>query len=996
MLSPLLLVTLVVALLSVTGVGVVLNSIRFLLNNPPLVAVILLAVCVLAPCNDGHACEQLDESGRLLPCYPLPHSKYVGQMCRAAERRRVLRRLWRDVEYVLGKFSNAVSTGIEGMRPWVSHLCKYLRDGTPILLSTILPVLRTAYTSTLVRRVALAVLFAGLVRYLVRYALVPEAAVLLVSVGAGWTFRAPLWEYLKSTGPDCYNQELAVQSERDARKGCLCLVKHRKQESTPTPRSQSTSIVKDRTTGSEKLRVSPVPKSDPTSTSKAREDESRALIPSPVPIRSTIDEKPKKSKRTPEPKVAAPISATGTRVSKRKVINSTSKSKPVETSAICTTISRLELPHKKTATRAPVLSEPTSGAAIAEKECGVAPTSKIVNVPRTESAISSQEPSISTNLASPPAIINDRRSEIGASQFKAVEQNMDEKKSGPSMAPSVIPEIMASEPKALDENTAGDRKLAKENIELEEKSVSTEATIASVSQANSFDSPNVSIPTAPFTLPASEDPTQTESTSSITGDVGSTEQQMHTSDEHPSQPLPLSTESVISQAAPSSAAVEDAPAATGTPAASNNSTSTSSNSHEREALAIIAPTGKSPKQVTPKRQKMLKSPSRSTSSRVLRLYAPVSRSQVKHGGRAALLKKKHVSKKAKLGRRSKRLAAAAVPPVVSTEPSMAAPVQPPPAAVSETPAPLPEGLGLAGTTAMEVCQRTAEIPTEPAAIGPVANASLDSLDQPMSPTESNPVVSLPVVEHPLPATQPISLTPMSVNPQPATPRVIAPRVPLSIPCKPVDAASFFKPYKPARVPQPGSSAAFVGSSRATAGNGTPRVVSTTPLTIPTAGDLSHFGQHTPVPPVPPAASSLFAGPLRTSAEQVSVPEPTPVKPAPALKTGPIIVHNPAEEELIAAFKKSSGQRKSSKLTETDLDYKLVIAPSTPGACRQLGRVEAQKSVAPRKNVVYSLDAQGKNRVAAGEVGKDAYVYKWNLDLGTPGVKMRAPAELWKA
>ncbi|KAG8702652.1 hypothetical protein FRC08_003342 [Ceratobasidium sp. 394] len=993
MLSPLLLVTLVVALLSVTGVGVVLNSIRFLLNNPPLVAVILLAVCVLAPCNDGHACEQLDESGRLLPCYPLPHSKYVGQMCRAAERRRVLRRLWRDVEYVLGKVSNAVSTGIEGIRPWVSHLCKYLRDGAPILLSTILPVLRTAYTSTLVRRVALAVLFAGLVRYLVRYALVPEAAVLLVSVGAGWTFRAPLWEYLKSTGPDCYNQELAVQSERDARKGCLCLVKHRKHESTPA-RSQPISIVKDRTTGSEKLRVSPVPKSDPTSTSKAREDESRALIPSPVPIRSTIDEKPKKSKRTPEPKVAAPISATGTRVSKRKVINSTSKSKPVETSAICTTISRLELPHKKTATRAPVLSEPTSGAAIVAKECGVAPTSKIVNVPRTESAISSQEPSISTNLASPPAIINDRRSEIGASQFKAVNQQVDDEKSGPSMAPSVIPEIMASEPKALDENTAGDRKLAKENIELEEKSVSTEATIASVSQANSFDSPNVSIPTAPFTLPASEDPTQTESTSSITGDVGSTEQQMHTSDEHPSQPLPLSTESVISQAAPSSAAVEDAPAATGTPAASNNSTSTSSNSHEREALAIIAPTGKSPKQVTPKRQKMLKSPSRSTSSRVLRLYAPVSRSQVKHGGRAALLKKKHVSKKAKLGRRSKRLAAAAVPPVVSTEPSMAAPVQPPPAAVSETPAPLPEGLGLAGTTAMEVCQRTAEIPTEPAVIGPVTNATLDSLDQPMSPAESNPVVSLPVVEPPLPTTQPI-LAPMPVNPQLAAPPVITPRVPLSIPCKPVDAASFFKPYKPARVPRPGSSAAFIGPSRATAGNGIPQAVSTMPLTIPTAGGLSHFGQRTPVP-VPPAASSLFAGPSPVNIGRVPVPKPVLTKPTQALKTGSTVVYNPAEEELIAAFKKSSGPHKPSKITETDLDYKLVVAPSAPGACRQLGRVEGKKNVAPRKNVVYSLDAQGKNRVAAGEVGKDTYVYKWNLDLGTPGVRMRAPAELWKA
>ncbi|KAG8679380.1 hypothetical protein FRC08_017014, partial [Ceratobasidium sp. 394] len=128
MLSPLVIVTLVVALLSVTGAGVVLNSVRFLLNNPPLFAFILLVLCVLAPCNDGHACEQLDESGRLLPCYPLPRSKYVGQMCRAAERRRVLRRLWREVHYVLDKFSNPVSTRIQGIWPWVSYLSKSLRD----------------------------------------------------------------------------------------------------------------------------------------------------------------------------------------------------------------------------------------------------------------------------------------------------------------------------------------------------------------------------------------------------------------------------------------------------------------------------------------------------------------------------------------------------------------------------------------------------------------------------------------------------------------------------------------------------------------------------------------------------------------------------------------------------------------------------------------------------------------------------------------------------
>ncbi|KAG9077679.1 hypothetical protein FS749_010407 [Ceratobasidium sp. UAMH 11750] len=676
MLSPLVIVTLVVALLSVTGVGVVLNFVRFVLNNPPLFAFILLVCCVIAPCNDGHACEQLDESGRLLPCYPLPHSKYVGQMCRAAERRRALRRLWREIEYVLGKLSNFASTGIQEIRAWVSHLCKALRDGmcpgktyelvqptlpaligTPILLSTLLPVLRTAYTSTVVRCVTFALCFAGLVNYLVRYALVPEVAVLLVSVGAGWTFRAPLWKYLKTTGPDCYNQELAAQSERDARNGCLSLVKHRKHESTPT-RSQPTSTAKDRMTGSENIRVSPAPKSDPTSTSKPREGERPAPVLSPAPVQSTTDEKSKKSKRTtPKTKVAAPASVTGTRESKRKVINSTSKSKPVEKSATSTTISRSELFHEKTASRAPVLSEPTSGAAVAEKECGVAPASKIVDVPRAVSAISSQESSISTNLASPLRIINDRCPEIGASQVKAVDQNVNEEKSRPFMARSVVPGSKASESKPLDENT----KLAKNNIKLEEKSVSTEATIASLSRSNSFGASNVSIPTVPSTLPASKVSPQAESTSSTTGDVGSTEQQVHTSDKRQSQPRPLSTESVIGQETRAPISVEDTPATTSTPVAGGHSTSASSNSDEPEATVTITPTGKSSKQMTPKHQKILKSPSRLTSSRVLRLYAPVSRFQVKDMIRAAQLKKKkHASKQAKLGRRSKHHAAAAI------------------------------------------------------------------------------------------------------------------------------------------------------------------------------------------------------------------------------------------------------------------------------------------------------------------------------------------------
>ncbi|KAG9079637.1 hypothetical protein FS749_008344 [Ceratobasidium sp. UAMH 11750] len=254
----------------------------------------------------------------------------------------------------------------------------------------------------------------------------------------------------------------------------------------------------------------------------------------------------------------------------------------------------------------------------------------------------------------------------------------------------------------FDEKTVGDSKPVKENIEHEGKSVFTEATIAPVSQANSFGASNAPVPTLPPTPPVSEDSSQAESTPSTTCNVDSAEQQAHVSDEPQLQSRSLSTDSATVKETRVPTSLEDAPTASGTPAASCRSTNAPTNSNQSEAPVTTTLSGQSLKLTTPKRQKILKSPSRSTSSRVLRLYASNPRFQIKDAVRAAQLKKKKcASKKAKLSRRSKRPATAAVPPVVSTEPSVAAPVQPPPAAVSETPAPLSEGLGLAGTTAME-------------------------------------------------------------------------------------------------------------------------------------------------------------------------------------------------------------------------------------------------------------------------------------------------------
>ncbi|KAG8768074.1 hypothetical protein FRC12_005775 [Ceratobasidium sp. 428] len=324
---------------------------------------------------------------------------------------------------------------------------------------------------------------------------------------------------------------------------------------------------------------------------------------------------------------------------------------------------------------------------------------------------------------------------------------------------------------------------------------------------------------------------------------------------------------------------------------------------------------------------MLKSLSHAASGRAMRMYAPVPCFQVKDAtlgtrvGRAEL-KKKRAAKKAKLARRSMRLAVQAqgtapVCAATSIEPSATTTAQSQPPVVPETPTPEP------AEAEMNVCPPPS---TESfgGSITVCTNDGPSPVDQTMLPVEASPEVHPQAAEPPVAA--PCSIAPNTQATAPSKKPAAAPRAPLSIPCKPVDGASFFKSYKPA-----------------------PR-------------------------PSPPSDSSKPSEPN----VRPSVGTPTPM-----------------ERELLAAYKEAFGPGRSGMRTESDLDLGLAIAPMTSGACRQLGRVEEKRREVPRKNVVYTWDAQGKKRITAGEVKKGEYVYKWNLDLGTPGVMMRAPKELWE-
>ncbi|KAF8600269.1 hypothetical protein BDV93DRAFT_559587 [Ceratobasidium sp. AG-I] len=78
-----------------------------------------------------------------------------------------------------------------------------------------------------------------------------------------------------------------------------------------------------------------------------------------------------------------------------------------------------------------------------------------------------------------------------------------------------------------------------------------------------------------------------------------------------------------------------------------------------------------------------------------------------------------------------------------------------------------------------------------------------------------------------------------------------------------------------------------------------------------------------------------------------------------------------------------------KRVQPDPDAKLATAPTQSGACRALGRVEAPR-VALQKQVIWSLDKDGKDALPEKGVAANTYIWRRDPSLGTPAVRVRAP------
>ncbi|KAG8754909.1 hypothetical protein FRC12_011065 [Ceratobasidium sp. 428] len=248
-------------LLSMTGVSVVSSTVLFLLDYPPILAIVVLTLCVVVPSDDGHACEQLDQFGRLMPCYPEPglfeESKYVGRMCRAAERRRALRRLWRDVVYFGCKLGRLVGHVVSFVSALVRGMYKYSRDGVlwlaPILASAVIRVAFALCASSLARYVATKVCVGCIGGYLL-VSLVAGLLLeghempgldriigwLLLGVMAAWMFDCPAWADMKASGK--VSELLAgIRAEMEACEASVRSSGRRgKRAGRPRPQAQAT------------------------------------------------------------------------------------------------------------------------------------------------------------------------------------------------------------------------------------------------------------------------------------------------------------------------------------------------------------------------------------------------------------------------------------------------------------------------------------------------------------------------------------------------------------------------------------------------------------------------------------------------------------------------------------------------------------------------------------------------------------------------------------
>ncbi|KAG8769136.1 hypothetical protein FRC12_005147 [Ceratobasidium sp. 428] len=949
-------------LLSVTGVSVVSSTVLFLLSYPPILAILVLTLCVVVPSDDGHACEQVDQFGRLMPCYPEPglfeESKYVGRMCRAAERRRALRRLWRDVMYFGSKLGRLARLVVSFVSALVRGMYKYSRDGilwlAPILASAGIRVVFALCASSLARYVAAKVCVGCIGGYLlvslVAGLLLQEHAMpgleriigwLLLSAIVAWMSDCPAWADPMASGK--VSELLSgIRAEMEACEASVRASGRRsKRAGRPRPQAQATH---DKIQVATPTTSSPVPNPTHRRAVESKTCSTSSSLPCNS-LPSPTSTSPRGSGRSATRATPSPVPSTI--LAKNKKLQQSERALKSEAALLTAGTKQQEMKLK------------TDNGKIQDK-----PKGNVDDNASTPTATSSPKKAVAVSGATKQA------TRSGHSQEKEGSVTSDR-----AVAPTVTPTVKTKEhievktendvPKAAKEKAEDEPKIevsgadfTHDTKDLKTSSPEAETFVAPAPPVGSTDITDPSSPLAPATKVA----TQMEPAPTVTSKVTLTAQRAQPSTESSSQPTvapagppvePKSTPPAASAPAaehpaprnPTTGPSSDAiPASASPPHTSVDPPPTNQNTQ-------LIHTGPSPGHGLVYNS-MLKSLSHAASGRAMRVYAPVPCFQVKDTtlgtrvGRAEL-KKKRAAKKAKLARRSMRLAVQAqgtapVCPATPTEPSATTTAQSQPPVVPETPTPEPAEAG------MDVCQPSTESCGASTAVctsdGPIP------VDEAMSPVDASPEVRAQAAESPVAAQAIAQPAPCSIVPDPRTTAsyeksAAAPRPPLSMPCKPVDGASFFKPYKPAPRPSPPS-----GTSKSSKPN------------------VRSARVQVPVPTVSISTRTVVA----------SASTPTPM-----------------EQELLAAYKEAFGPGRSGMRTESDLDLGLAIAPMTSGACRQLGRVEEKRKEVPRKNVVYTWDAQGKKRITAGEVKKGEYVYKWNLDLGTPGVMMRAPKELWE-
>ncbi|KAG9125767.1 hypothetical protein FRC07_006297 [Ceratobasidium sp. 392] len=1040
----LLLVTFIAGLVVVTGVGAISSTVYFLLNYPPVLAIVVIAFCLIAPSDDGHTCEQRDAYGRLIPCYPAPGSERMGRMCRAAERRRALRRLWRDVAYFANIYTRGARPGVAVVRTLLREVykclrevCKCIREGAvclaPIVMSAAALVVKAFCVSDTARRVmvvlivvcALAYLLASVVAGLLLDECNTPGLGCILSYFTQFTivvglFHRPIWQYAKTTGTvsrilagmHAEMDEYDASPDGSTRRGkhartCAQPKVKQKESRTSTRSSQSSSPTKypaqhSKTGGSDSSpssSLSSIAQSS-MSTSRVSQNENDMASSPATSVGSVEGKKHKKSEPAAIPRADG---ATKKQSSKPKVLNQNVQSKRdqvVGASESARSATAPHVPRSKTGNSDPnsslgsIAESPTSVRRASRNENGLA-SSPATSVDSVEVKKHTKTECKPIPVAIPCADGAAKKQSLKSkASNQTVQRKRDQVAGGPESArgamASRIPKPTSKESNAVAAGsynvptlssvtkTKGQVEAEMEKVKSKaEKGIPAEPTsaetaskananIAQVTREKAAESEKtdlskaktvvVSTPvgtissTSQSTLP--QKPTsELEPSLPISNLNTSTGQKVQTSPEHSSKPIAALFESrVETRMDPTSSPVP----MTKQPSSSDELSITSRND---------VPTSPSPTQasIDPKLTEQsarasqvdsgsefaIKTLSRATFVRAIHMYAPAPYPQLNNPSFAtraarAELKMKQMAKKARLTRLPVRLAAK----LTATPAHTAKPNEPSEISVVQSQVVDVPEMTMAITSA--ALDTEADVRQPLAASRETTTIVCATSDRTPSAVQSTSPTKASSEEVSTAAQSAIQSAPSLVVPaapkvtmsfsQPAT----APRAPPPIRCKPVDGASFFKSYKPAPRPAPLASSTKSSESDATQARA-------------------------PLVPAPNTSASA---------------------------AGPSINHAPMEKELLAARKETFQVKQPSMGTESDLDLALAAAPAAPGACRQLGRVETKKATV-KKNVMYTTDVQGKKQVKAGEVKKDEYVYKWSLDLGMPGVKMRAPKELWE-